>query len=354
MHYRDTYAIIDTNRLIENVNYIKETTTKDIIAVVKADAYGCGFKEIAKALNPVCHIKAFAVATLKEAISLREIGIDKDVIVLGAIAKEKENLILVKKHNITLTVFSIDYGFNLIDLCIEGIKVQIKIDTGMHRIGLASREELSLIYSKLLENNFIIEGVFTHFATADDNEQHYIEQKDLFYTIIDGYDFNQVHTDNSAALLIRDDKKSSVARVGIAMFGVDPAGIGNDALKQVLSLYSSVIQVQKIKKGDYVGYGYTYQSLKDTFIATIPLGYGDGFIRKNQGRNVYINGKYYPIVGRVCMDQMMVEVDETVSVDDKVEIFGDHISLCDMAKELETIPYEVMCLLSKRIERIYK
>lgn len=354
MHYRDTYAVIDTQRLIYNVEYINSKTNKDIIAVVKADAYGCGYQEVAKALQPVKHIKAFAVATLKEAVSLREIGIEKDIIVLGAIAKEKENLLLVKKHNITLTLFSIEYAMSLIKLQVPKIRVQLKIDTGMHRIGLVSKEQLDDIYPKLIQNDFIIEGVFTHCATADDNEIHYNNQKELFYKIIEGYDFKYIHLENSAALLMRSDDRSNIARVGLGMFGVDP-GLNEDSnLKQVLSLYTKVIQVQKINKGEYVGYGYTYQCDKDTYIATMPLGYGDGFVRQNQGREVFINGKYYKIVGRVCMDQMMVEVDDTVKVDDIVEIFGDHISLIKMAKELNTIPYEIMCLLSRRIDREYK
>lgn len=354
MHYRDSYAVIDTGRLNDNVAYIKKSTNKDIIAVVKADAYGCGYQEVAKTLQHVQHVKAFAVATLKEALSLRDIGIDKDILVLGAISIDKENIARVQKEDITLTIFSLEYANKLLPFDVKGIRVQIKIDTGMHRIGLSCKEELDLIYPKLVDNGFVVEGVFTHFATADDNVDHYNEQKELFYKIIDGYDFKYIHLDNSAAVLLQEDDRTNLARVGIGMYGIDPSFKVNPNLKQVMSLYARVIQVQAICKGDYVGYGYTYQAKKDTYIATVPLGYGDGFIRLNQGRDVYINGKFYPIVGRVCMDQMMIEVDQSIQVDDIVEIFGDHISLIDMAKQLNTIPYEIMCLISMRIERVYK
>ena len=127
--------------------------------------------------------------------------------------------------------------------------------------------------------------------------------------------------------------------------------------KQVMSLYTKVAMIKKIPAGDQVGYGLTYTAKEDEYIATLPIGYADGFIRKNQGRKVYINGKYYEIVGRVCMDQMMVRVDENVKIGDRVEIFGEHmpitVSLESMAKDLDTISYEVLCLISKRVPRVY-
>ena len=137
------------------------------------------------------------------------------------------------------------------------------------------------------------------------------------------------------------------------MYGIDPAGDESNEYKQVMSLFSKVSMVKKVKAGERIGYGLTYTAKQDEFIATLPIGYADGLIRKNQGRKVYINDSYFEIVGRVCMDQTMVRVDERVKAGDKVEIFGDHISLASMAKDLETIPYEIICLISKRVERLY-
>ena len=137
------------------------------------------------------------------------------------------------------------------------------------------------------------------------------------------------------------------------MYGCSPNGEKETKFKQVMSLYTKVAMIKKIPAGDQVGYGLTYTAKEDEYIATLPIGYADGFIRKNQGRKVYINGKYYEIVGRVCMDQMMVRVDENVKIGDRVEIFGEHISLESMAKDLDTISYEVLCLISKRVPRVY-
>ena len=124
-------------------------------------------------------------------------------------------------------------------------------------------------------------------------------------------------------------------------------------MKKSLDTYEKTMNIKKVKKGEYIGYGYTYQADEDQYIATLPIGYADGLVRLNQGRHVYINGKEYPIVGRVCMDQTMVRVDETVKTHDLVEIFGEHITLARMARELHTIPYEVMCLVSERVEKRY-
>ena len=233
------------------------------------------------------------------------------------------------------------------------LKVHIKLDTGMHRIGLTSRQELEELMNTVDRNKFILDGIFTHYATADGDDVAFNQQRELFYQMIDGYQFKYVHCCNSAAMTYHHDTGSNLGRIGIVMYGIDPAGNETDEFKQVMSLFSKVSMVKQINQGERVGYGLTYQAKENEYIATIPIGYADGLIRKNQGRKVYINGNYYQIVGRVCMDQMMVKVDETVKAGDQVEIFGDHISLASMAKDLETIPYEITCLISKRVERVY-
>ncbi len=355
MFYRDSYTVIRLDRLKQNVETIYKHINKDIMAVVKADAYGCGYKEVSRALHLLPFVKAFAVATLKEAIELRHANINKDILVLGAIVKNQEDIDLAVHHDISLTVFSLEYASYLVNaLHGKHVKVHVKIDTGMNRIGVVGIDDYQKVIALLKENNITIEGVFTHYATADCNDEAYLQQKEKFYDIIQNIDCKYIHSENSAALMYHKDEVSNLGRVGIAMYGVDPSGEETVDLKQVLSLYTKVAMVKKIEKGQYVGYGYTYQADEEQFIATLPIGYADGVIRKNQGRNVYIAGKKYPIVGRVCMDQMMVKVDSDVRVDDVVEIFGDNITLASMAKELDTIPYEVMCLISKRVERIYE
>jgi len=356
MHYRDTYALIRLDYLKDNVETLYQKVKKPMIAIIKANAYGHGYQQVANVLKDYPSISMFGVATLKEAIDLRKLGVRQDILVLGAIPLE--DLDMVIEYDITLTLFSKEYMHEILFLHHHSkpVKVHIKIDTGMNRIGFKTKEEFVDILAHCPAHVFQIDGVFTHFATADDEQQNdaYETQLKLFYDMIGSYSFRYIHCQNSASMMYHDEPRSNMARIGIAMYGVDPAGEETEKLKQVMSLYTKVVMIKSIKKGERIGYGLTYTAEEDEQIATLPIGYADGFIRANQGREVYINGRYYPIVGRVCMDQVMIRVDEHVKIHDQVEIFGEHISLSRMAKELQTIPYEIMCLVSERVERIYQ
>ena len=301
---RDTYAIVDLDHLKYNVELAHSEFKRPLMAVIKADAYGHGYKEVASFLKDIDYIEMFAVATLQEAIELRELGINKGILILGAIPTSKEDIDLAIKYDISLTM-------------------------------------VSVAYLKLLD----------HLADGDDVA--FEKQRSLFYEMIGNCKFKYIHCCNSAAMTYHHDEKSNMGRLGITMYGCSPNGEKETKFKQVMSLYTKVAMIKKIPAGDQVGYGLTYTAKEDEYIATLPIGYADGFIRKNQGRKVYINGKYYEIVGRVCMDQMMVRVDENVKIGDQVEIFGEHISLESMAKDLDTISYEVLCLISKRVPRVY-
>lgn len=352
--HRDTYAKINLKNLKSNIETTYKKFQRPLMAVVKADGYGHGYKEVASYIKDIDYIEMFAVATLPEAIELRELGITKGILILGAIPASKEEIDLAIKYDISLTMISLDYMHHLTTLIDDQpLKIHIKLDTGMHRIGLTSKEELDELLETIDRNKFILEGIFTHYATADGEVEAFEKQRELFYQLVANHQFKYIHCCNSAAMAYHHDQLSNLGRIGIVMYGIDPAGNENDEYKQVMSLYSKVALVKKIKAGDRVGYGLTYQASQDEYIATVPIGYADGLIRKNQGRKVFINGKFYEIVGRICMDQMMVRVDQNVKVGDKVEIFGDNISLVSMAKDLETIPYEIICLITKRVERIY-
>lgn len=352
--HRDTYAIINLKYLKENIETTYKKFKRPLMAVIKADAYGHGYKEVASYIKDLDYIEMFAVATLPEAIELRELGIKKGILILGAVPTTKEEIELAIRYDISLTMISLDYMHHLQTLITDQpLKIHIKLDTGMHRIGLMSKEELDEMLQTIDRDKFILEGIFTHYATADGEIEAFEKQQNMFYSLIDCQDFKYIHCCNSAAMTYHQDTGSNLGRIGIVMYGIDPAGNESDEYKQVMSLYSKVSMVKKIKAGDRVGYGLTYTAKQDEYIATLPIGYADGIIRKNQGRKVYINGSYFEIIGRVCMDQMMVKVDETIKAGDKVEIFGDHISLASMAKDLETIPYEIICLISKRVERLY-
>lgn len=355
VHYRDTYALIRLDYLKYNIHTLYKKVNKPMMAIIKANAYGHGYQQVAEVLKDEDCIAMFGVATLKEAIDLRNAGVEKDILVLGAIPLE--DLSMVIDNDITLTLYSKEYLHEIIYLFRHNkpVKVHIKIDTGMNRLGFKSKEEFESVLAMCPKHIFNVEGVFTHFATADDFNQTdaYNQQYELFNNIVGDREFKYIHCQNSASMLYHKELKTNMARCGIVMYGVDPTGNENTDLKQVMSLYTKVAMIKRVYKGERIGYGFTYEAMEDEYIATLPIGYADGFIRANQGRHVVINGKEYPVVGRVCMDQMMVKVDESVKVHELVEIFGEHMSLARMARELDTIPYEVTCLLSERVERRY-
>lgn len=352
--HRDTYAEINLKYLKENIETTYKKFKRPLMAVIKADAYGHGYREVAGYIKDIEYIEMFAVATLPEAIELRELGITKGILILGAIPTSKEEIDLAIKYDISLTMISLDYMHHL-DTLIDSrpLKIHIKLDTGMHRIGLTNKQQLDEMLETIDQHKFILEGIFTHYATADGEQVAFEQQRALFYELVADHEFKYIHCCNSAAMTYHHDERSNLGRIGIVMYGIDPGGNESVEYKQVMSLFSKVALIKKIKAGDRVGYGLTYTASQDEYLATIPIGYADGLIRKNQGRKVYISGKYFEIVGRVCMDQMMVRVDETVKEGDRVEIFGAHISLASMAKDLETIPYEIICLITKRVERLY-
>lgn len=351
--FRDTVAFVNLDRLVHNVEVIYKKSKKPLMAIIKADAYGHGANEVAKVLEARPEIQMYGLATVKEAIDLRNSGIKKEMLVIGPTRVEDAKI--AAQYNISLTAYSERYILDLIkEKLSQPLKLHIKLDTGMNRIGLKSKESLENALKWLKQNPKLdVVGVFTHFGASEEENDTYQKQIDTFKAWINGYDFKYIHADNTAGTMYHHDDFTNLDRLGIGMYGIDPKGIINPQLQPVMSLKTRVMLTKKVPAGQSVGYNFTYQTKQDEYIATLPIGYGDGFIRKNQGRCVFINGNEYEIVGRVCMDQMMVRVDENIHVGDEVEIFGDHLSIVKMAKELETIPYEILCLLNKRIERKY-
>ena len=351
--YRDTRATVDLDHLLYNIDVIYKKSQKPLMAVLKANAYGHGDQAVASVLENHLAIAMYGLATIKEAIDLRIAGMKKEMLVIGPTRWEDAKYAAI--YNVALTAYSMDYIQSLVkEEFTKPLKLHIKLDTGMNRIGLRTREELEEALRLIKQNKMLkVTGIFTHFGASEEENDTYAQQLQRFKTMIEGYSFEYVHADNSAGTMYRHDDFTNLDRLGIGMYGVDPKGREISELKPVMMLSTTVLMVKHIKKGEKVGYGFTYTASKDEYVATLPIGYADGFIRKNQGREVYINGKNYQIIGRVCMDQMMVRVDETVQVGDLVEIFGPHLSIVQMAKELETIPYEIMCLLTDRVERRY-
>lgn len=351
--YRDTYSEVNLQDIRDNLDYIYKTCEKPMLAVVKANAYGHGSKKVAAVCENNPHVQMFGVATLGEGVELRHAGIEKDILVLGA--TREEDAYIASDFDITINVFSVPFAKAIASCNFQkSLKVHIKLDTGMNRIGLKTAQEFEEVLAILGTNpEIIIEGVFTHYGASDELNRTYDDQFARFKEILKGHTFKYIHAANTAGALYHHETFTNMVRAGIAIYGIEPNGQEDTPLKQAMSLKSRITMVKPIKKGEKVGYGFTYTAKKDEYLATVPIGYADGLIRKNQNRMVYIQGRYYQIVGRICMDQMMVRVDEHVAVGDEIEIFGPHISLNQMAKELDTIPYEILCLVSERVKRIY-
>lgn len=351
--YRDTYATVNLTNIKDNIAFIHKTCHKPMMAIVKANAYGHGFEAVAKICEEIPYVYMFGVATLGEGVALRESQIHKDILVLGAVRPQDIEVAIA--NDISINVYSMAQVNQLTSMPLTKIlKVHIKLDTGMNRIGLKGSQMFEEALSILAQNPMIqIDGVFTHYGAADEANDTYDQQFALFQSIVKDHHFKYIHAANSAGALYHHEDFTNMVRSGIAIYGLEHSGSSHESLKKAMALKTHIVMTKPIKKGESVGYGFTYTAAQDEWIATVPIGYADGIIRKNQGRFVYIKGKYYQIVGRVCMDQMMIRVDETIQVGDEVEIFGEHISLNDMAEELGTISDEIICLLSNRVPRIY-
>ena len=348
---RNTFVEVNLNNIEENVKKIisQYNQYKYYFGVVKADCYGHNDLEVVKRIiKGGCNY--LAVATLDEALQIRKEIKDIPILCLGIMPCKyiKEYV----ENNITMTISSLEQLNEIVDF--EGLKVHIKINTGMNRLGINNSNELMKVYNKLKTENVEIEGVYTHIYNAE-NEQDYNMQIRKFENLIKFIDIQKIpiiHISASEAM-VNYPKATSAngCRLGIIMYGfTHNKQLG---LKSTFALNSEVIQINKLKAGDSLGYNGAYKPTIDTLIAVIPIGYADGIIRKNTGRNVYINDKEYKIVGNVCMDMLFVEIDDTVKIHDKVVLLKnvDHIE--SVAKHLETIPYEVLCSIGKRVPRKY-
>ncbi|MCM3694658.1 alanine racemase [Neobacillus niacini] len=365
--YRDTWAEVDLDYILANVTSVKKLLPPnvEIIAVVKANAYGHGdFKVAESALK--AGATYLAVAFMDEAIALRNKGVLAPILVLGA--TRPEDAPLAVKYKITLTVFQLEWitaaqSYLPVD---KVLPVHIKLDTGMGRIGIRTKEDLAQVVETISgDERLAIEGVFTHFATADEIDHTYLDkQLALFHDLLSVMKEQPkyIHCSNSAAALRFTKANFNAVRLGIAMYGLTPSPeIENELpfpLQEAFSLRSRLVHVKKLVKGDKVSYGATYEAEDEEWIGTIPIGYADGWIRRLQGQEVLVEGKRVPIVGRICMDQCMVKLPHEVPVGTTVTLIGNQnnefISVNEIAEKLETINYEVPCIISTRVPRLYK
>lgn len=354
MFYRNTYIEINLNNIKENVKTIINNFPgyKYYFGVVKADCYGHFSNKVVKAIiDGGCNY--LAVSSLEEALSIRKQFKKIPILCLGIIASKYLNI--CEENNITITIPSLDYYNKLEKTNISNLKVHIKIDTGMKRLGIDNKEDLDELYKKIQKNkNIFLEGIYTHIYKATD-EKTTKNQFDCFIRMTkDIYlkDIPIVHITASQATALYP-KLSFVngCRLGIIMYGFTPIPL---PLKSTFKLISEVILIKNLNKGETVGYDGVYRAKEKEKIAIVPIGYGDGIIRANKGRYVYINNKEYEIVGNVCMDMLFVKIDDNVKINDKVEIIKDINHIKQIAKHLNTIEYEVICNVGKRIPRVYK
>ena len=347
--YRNTYVEVNLSSIKNNVRRLieKYSNYKYYFGVVKADCYGHNGNDTVKTIiDAGCNY--LAVATLDEAMEIRKDIKDIPILCLGII--DKKYIPICIENNITITISNLDYIKELDSY--DNLKVHIKVNTGMNRLGVSSKNEFNEVYKLIKEKNLLLEGVYTHIYNVNNNEDT-INQFNTFEMITSDIDLNSipiVHVGASEATEFYPKKEyANGCRLGIAIYGlIDYPDIEFDS---TFSLYSEVIQINKVDSGT-VGYNGTYKANND-LIAVIPIGYADGIIRKNTGRYVYINNKPYKIVGNVCMDMLFVKVDESVKVKDKVTIIKDIEHIKEIANHLDTITYEVICSISKRVPRLY-
>lgn len=371
--YSRVYARIDLDAIEYNMERMRETLQPwvRIMAVIKADGYGHGAVQIAQMLEKMDYIWGFAVATLDEAVVLRSEGIQKPILVLGCVFPDQYMEML--RYDIRMNVYTEEMAEAISQIAVrEGVTahMHIKLDTGMGRLGFGIHEEAVDTIARISElRNVSLEGIFTHFARADETDKTFsMKQLEDFVWMIKKLQeknvvFQYEHCANSAAIIDFPKQQFDLVRAGIATYGLYPSEEvekGNVPLKPALSLKSHIAFVKEIEAGTSISYGGTYVAKEKMRIATIPVGYADGYPRNlsNIGY-VLIHGKKAPILGRICMDQFMVDVTEIPNAHfgDNVTLIGKDGDLTIAVEDLSELSgrfnYEFVCDLGKRIPRVY-
>ena len=370
--YRPAWVEIDLKAIRFNLRAIKEKVGKTkIMAVVKADAYGHGAIEVSRtALEEGAY--ALAVSNMEEALELRDAHIDCPILILGWSPESCYRAAV--EHDITLAVFDLSEAQKLAQVAQsmgKMAKVHLKVDTGMSRIGLMPDSEgLKTAEAIIGLNGLEVEGIFSHFAKADEGDKTFaytqLDRFNKFTAQIEektGHKFTLKHIANSAAIMEMPEAHLDMVRAGIILYGNYPSKeVERETfpLKEAMSVKALVARVQKLSQGTTIGYGGTYRLSKDTYVATIPVGYADGYNRRlsNKGLIEY-QGRLLKVIGNVCMDQFMVEIDDDIKINvgDTVTLLGgecSEISAESMADILGSISYEIDCLFKLRLRRIFK
>lgn len=369
--YLRTYAKIDLDAVLHNIKEVKKQIENSVkvMAVIKADGYGHGATALGDFLKE--EVDYYGVATIEEAIELREYGIELPILILGYTSPNQ--YIELVENNITQTVYTLEMAKEMSkagEICGKKAKIHIALDTGMTRIGFEANEASILAIEDISTfPNLMVEGLFTHFACADEMDKSYsklqIDRYDNFIVLLEERKIHIPikHMCNSAGIMEFDHHRFEMVRAGIITYGLYPSedvdkNIIN--LKPALEWKAHVVNVKTVDMGYGVSYGRTYVTKNKTKIATISIGYADGYPRALSSKaRVLIHGKYAPIIGRICMDQMMIDVThiDNVEIEDEVILVGKDgeciISVEELANMAGSFNYEFICGIGKRVPRVY-
>mgnify|MGYP004498720299 FL=1 len=371
--YSRTYVTVDLDAIAYNFESMRKNIREgtQMIAVIKADAYGHGAVTVGRFLETFPYIWGFATATAEEALELRDAGIQKPILVLGYVFEDHyEELI---DREVRMPVFDLETAEKIADYAEQlhkKAKIHIALDTGMNRIGFKDTQKSAAVICKISQMESLqIEGMFTHFARADETDKIYADRQfrrymDFHRQLQDwGVSIPVCHCSNSAGIIDMPYANLDVVRAGITIYGIYPSNEVQKEkvpLKPVMSWKSGVAFVKEVEAGEQISYGGTFVTPKKMKIATIPTGYADGYPRMLSGKaSVLIHGKRAQILGRVCMDQFMADVTDIpdVSRGDEVTLLGrdqeEEITVEELSDLCGRFPYEFVCCVSKRVPRVY-
>jgi alanine racemase len=359
---RPTYAFIDLDRFEHNVDVIARSLPPGahLVAVLKADGYGHGAVELAKRLT-ADRVAMIAVSLLEEALELRRAGISLPMLVLGPLSKEQ--VVVALDNRITIGVIGPEELAFVCDVARErDVAIHLKLDSGMGRMGVLESELPGVIEMIRATPRLRIDGIYTHFANADDSADPFTEIQianyDRMLAVLRqaGIDAPLHHFANSAATLRGLVRPGDFARVGIALYGPERIEIATGTIEPFLRWRTEIMRLKELPAGHAIGYGTTFHTTRPSRIATLPVGYADGYDRLlSNNAEVLIRGKRVPVVGRVSMDLVTIDITDIpdATVGDEVILLGDGITAEELAKRSQTISYEVFCRISARVPRIY-
>lgn len=369
LHYRPTWSEIRLDLIQENVRVIKGRLPRNckLMAAVKADAYGHGGIQSAQAALQA-GADELAVGILSEAIHLRKNDIQAPILVLTPILPKDVDI--VAENEISLTVFQESWLMEMREYKTSGkpLRVHVKMDTGLGRIGIREKSEFEAMLPLLKEEDILVEGVYTHFATANQlDSAFYTQQFERFAEMRKwlndaGFQGITAHCSNSAAALQYPHNSLDMVRVGAAIFGIYPCEDEVKRrvpvpLKPTLSWHAEIVHIKLVPKGRFIGYDQSYQTTQDEWIATIPIGYADGYLRDFRGFHVLVEGVKVPIIGSIYMDQMIIRLPRHYPVGTKVTLLGrqkeSEITLEDLATHIGSVPQAIPSLLTHRVQRVY-